>query len=106
MISPAWWDDEHSYPAESDWTLSLAERMNRDPQLVVLSPLLSRSTNIGREQGVHSHPERHDLLMKGLVMNLERGPFDYKINPKAIIPRRNIDYDTMTTTDGDYKTPM
>lgn len=99
LIAPYWWDDDHRYPHEKDWTLSLAEQMNRDNRLVVLAPLLSRSTNIGREAGVHSYPERHDLLMKGLAMNLEDKVFEYKINAAAKIPWRKLDYEKMTAID-------
>jgi len=99
LVEPCWWDDNHNYPCEQDWTLSLSHQMDIDSNLTVLAPLVSRSLNIGREDGEHSHPERHDLLMKGLVMNLEPGPFDYKINPKAKIPWRCMNYDSMTAED-------
>lgn len=99
LIGPNWWDDNHRYPCERDWTISLAHQMNTDTSLTVLAPLLSRSLNIGREDGVHSHPERHDLLMKGLAMSHDAGPFSYKINPAAKIPWRHMDYQTMTAAD-------
>ncbi len=99
MIAPYWWDDDHSYPQQFDWTLSLSERMNRNKQLVVLAPLLSRTTHIGREDGVHSYPERHDLMMNGLAMHLEDRKLDYCLNPDAHIPWRRLDYDKMIVKD-------
>jgi hypothetical protein len=102
IIEPAWWNDEHSFPTEQDWTMSLAEYLSRESRMFVLSPLLSRSTNIGREGGVHSSPERHDLLMKGLAMNQSNRYFNYKINLDAYAPRRRIQYDTMTVIDDFY----
>jgi hypothetical protein len=72
----------------------LAEQLNHP--LMVLAPRLSRTTNIGREGGVHSSPDRHDLLMGGLVMSHHPDPIDYRINPKASVRWRKLDYRTMT----------
>lgn len=99
LIEPYWWDDEHRFKHEADWTLSLAERMNNNSKLVVLAPLLSRTTNIGRENGVHSNPARWDLLMNGLKMNKDCGPFEYRINARARIPWRRVNYEAMSVED-------
>jgi hypothetical protein len=98
-IEPYWWNDVHSYLGRKDWTLSLSERLNLEKGLVILSPLLSRSANIGREQGVHSYPERFDLMTKGLVMNHKTGPFKYQITNQAKVPFRKLDYTSMTVND-------
>lgn len=99
FIEPAWWNDEHRYPHQYDWTLSLSEVMNLQDKLFVLAPLVSRSTNIGREGGLHSHPERFDLLMNGLQHHKGEQKIDYKINNKAQIHWRRLDYAQMTAYD-------
>jgi hypothetical protein len=99
-INPYWWNDDHSYIGKKDWTLSLSERLNLEKDLVILSPLLSRSANIGREDGVHSYPARFDLMTNGLVMNHKKGPFKYQVTNKANVPFRKLDYATMTVNDG------
>jgi hypothetical protein len=93
-IKPFWWNDEHSFPHMKDWTLSLAEHLKYP--LMLLAPRLSRTANIGREGGVHSIPERHDLLVQGLAMNRSAGPFAYRINPTAQPHWRKLNYQTMT----------
>jgi len=93
-IEPFWWNDKHRFPHMQDWTLSLAEHLNYP--MMVLAPRLSRTSNIGRDAGVHSIPERHDLLVGDLQMNHERGPFEYRINPNAQVKWRKLDYGSMT----------
>jgi hypothetical protein len=98
-IAPAWWNDDHSYPYRQDWTLSLAEELNRDRRLVVLTPRLSRTANIGREGGVHSIPERHDLLVQDLTMHHGRHKLRYRIDRTGNLRWRTLDYATMTVSD-------
>ncbi|WP_458504629.1 hypothetical protein [Methylomagnum sp.] len=98
-IEPAWWNDDHRYPGMRDWTLSLSEQLHRNKGLFVLAPLLSRSTNIGREGGVHSHPERHDLFLGGLRWNNSPNPIEYHINPARKINWRQLDYKNMRVMD-------
>jgi hypothetical protein len=98
-MAPCWWNDDHRYPHRQDWTLSLAEALNRDRRLVVLTPRLSRTANTGREGGVHSRPERHDLLVRGLVMNRRPHAIPYRINRDGNLHWRKLDYDTMTVSD-------
>jgi hypothetical protein len=100
-MAPCWWNDDHRYPGRQDWTLSLAEELNRHRRLVVLTPRLSRTANIGREGGVHSIPERHDLLVQGLVMNRDKKPIDYWINRDGNLRWRKLDYVDMSVSDGE-----
>ena len=98
-IEPYWWNDDHHFPGRKDWTLSLADRLG--VHLRVVAPRLSRTTNIGREGGVHSIPDRHDLMMGGLVSNRLPGPLAYRLNPSARVRWRRLDYRTMTVDDGE-----
>ena len=59
-----WWNHRRTEPL--GWDHSLTDVIVRH-NLKVLSPLLSRVENIGREGGAHQTPEGWDLEMEGLV---------------------------------------
>jgi hypothetical protein len=106
LMAPQWWNDEHNYPQQYDWTLSLSHLMNQHRDLLVLAPLLSRTTNIGRDGGVHSFPERHDMLLDGLVMHTGQESVAYRLDPRAAVPWRKPNYKSMTVQDEWRESPI
>ena len=79
-VEPQWWNDDHDYRPNDDWTISLMAYIDRSADIGLLVPRLSRVRNIGREGGVHSWPERFDEYVDGLIMSEDEGPFDYHID--------------------------
>ena len=61
-LCPNWMSDARG------WDFSIVEMMRR-LNFKSLTPIVSRTRNIGREGGANHTPELHDIAFKGLVMN-------------------------------------